>query len=253
MRFTMYNIILPLLSSTAVLGSILGSTLGADGLFQSITSYGGSEACINEIKLVENCIMSDITKNNLADSCSNYNSPTCQDFFNDPMKIVPSCNENSIVSTFINSSIGLISLDLKVKCQNDENNNSCPLAELELTNNNAGNDQILEAVKNSCKSKICRENTLNFLENVSETNAKASDLLQSSLSKISGSISEESLNSIIQDQTNNGNEFSSYLEILKSDNCQTRSLTDLSTNDAIPTINHIFGIINTYYILIYII
>lgn len=232
MRFSM-KYILPLFSSTTVFGSILGSTLGADGLLQSISSYGGSEACISELTLIKNCIMSNVTKEKLEESCSYYNSPTCQQFFDDPLGVTPSCQENSVVSTLVSSTINLISLDLKVKCQNDENNTTCPLAELELTNENASNDLIKNAVTESCNSKICRENTLNFIENAAEVNGKAANLLQSSLSKISGSISEENLNNVLQDQTNNNNELSTYLEILKSDSCKTQSTTSgNATSDA---------------------
>lgn len=247
--------ILPLLSTTTVFGSILGSKFSAEGLLESVKSYNGSENCISEITKIQNCIMNNITNDKLEESCSNYNSEACQALYEDPMKVLPSCKENAIISALANSSINLIALDLKVKCQKDENGKDCPLAEVELTNSDATNEVISEAIKNSCKSKTCRENALNFLEYTSETNDKASGLLQDSITTLAGagSISEESLNAIVERQSINDSEIKKYIETLKGENCVAQSVANVITNDAsdaFKTIRSLSSIICTIVFLV---
>jgi len=77
------------------------------------------------------------------------------------------------------------------------------------------NEAILEAVKNSCKSRICRENTLDFLESINDVNSKASLILEASITKISGAsgFSEETINDFFKDHSVNSDEIKSYIDI----------------------------------------
>ncbi|ORX52237.1 hypothetical protein BCR36DRAFT_411679 [Piromyces finnis] len=219
MKFSM-KFILHLISSSYVLGSILSSKVGVEDLITSVSGYEGSQGCVDELSRVKNCILT-ATKENIIVSCNNYNTNTCQSFYKNPMNLLSSCSSNNFVNALVNSSVNLIIRDLKIKCQKDETGNECPLSEIELNIEESSNTDILNAINNSCKSKICRENTLEFLEYTSEINGKASNLLQSSITQITGAgtISEESLNSVLQDQSNNNNEIKSYIDILKSNNC----------------------------------
>jgi len=217
------KLVLPLFS-TAVFGNFLGNSLEVEGVLESISFYGGSETCTSELARVKNCISS-VTKDNINDACSNYHTETCQTFYSNPLKLAPSCDTNSMAGDFIVNTVNLVSVDMKVKCQKDENGNDCPLADLELNNEDAPNEVVLEAIKNSCQSRICRENALDLLGYVNDMSLKASSLLQSSISQIAGvgSISEDSLNSILQDQTTNGEEIQSYINVLKEDTCMAQA------------------------------
>jgi len=126
---------------------------------------------------------------------------------------------------------------MKVKCQMDEDGIRCPLAELELNNEDAPNEVVMDAVKQSCSSKICRENALDLLGYVNDVSKEASVLLQSSISQIAnaGNISEDNLNSILQDQTSNGEEIQTYVNVLKEESCAAQANTNASkaiTSDA---------------------
>jgi len=241
------KLILSLLSSTAVFGNFLGQTTSADGLFESIGSYKGSELCVSELAKFKKCIIT-ATKENLNDSCSNYNSNDCQTFYSNPLEAAPSCNGDSIVGAIFSISIDMVSLDLKFKCQKYENGNTCPLTEVELNNENASNEVIMEAIKNSCKSRICRENALDILEYTNEINSKAATLLQSSIAQIAGAgnISEDNLNNLLQDQSTNGSELQSYIDILKEDTCVAQSnasnaTTTSDANQSIKSISTLFA------------
>jgi len=252
MKFSM-KFILPLFGSSYVLGSILGSKMSVDDLMSSLGTYENSQGCIEELARMKNCLIIP-NRNTLNDSCNNYNTDTCQSFYKDPMSLLSTCKDNSIVSALVNSSVNLIARDLKVKCQKDESGNECPLAEVELNNDDASSADISNAVNNSCKSKICRENTLEYLEYTSEMNGKASNLLQSSISQITGvgSISEDSLNSVLQDQNNNDNEIKSYIDILKGDNCinQSKTTANANSSDAKQTVKAFSGLLSGVILII---
>ncbi|OUM64605.1 hypothetical protein PIROE2DRAFT_60564 [Piromyces sp. E2] len=240
--------ILPSFSSSAVLGSILGSTLSADDLITSVSNYENSQDCITELARVKNCLVT-TNRGNIVDSCNNYNTDTCQALYKNPMDYLSSCTNNNIISALVKSTVNLIDRDLKIKCQKDEKGNECPLAEVELNSDDASSVDISNAINNSCQSNICRENTLEYLEYTSEVNGKASNLLQSSISQISGvgTISEDNLNSIIQGQSNSDNEIKSYIDVLKSDNCvnQSKMATgSVNSSDAKQTVKTISGLLS---------
>jgi len=235
------KLIFSLLSSTAVFGSFLGQTTSADGLFDKVSSSKGSEKCISELTKFKNCIVT-ATKENLDSACNSYNTNECQAFYSNPLETAPSCENDVIIGTIFKSSIDIISLDLKFKCQKDENGKACPLAEVDLNNENASGEVISEAVKNSCKSRICRENALDILEYVNDINNKASDILQSSINQIvgAGNISEDNLNNLLKDQSANVSELQSYIDILKEDTCVAQSnASNATTSDANTSIKSV--------------
>jgi len=124
-------------------------------------------ACKNEMLQVEKCISQRVTKENLNSICTAAKSELCQQFYTNPMSIVPSCNN---FKSLITISANVFSNSVSLMCETDENGNICPFTEYEIFANNNGNNNAvlnnnaLNAIKYTCVSNKCTIATKKYIQ-----------------------------------------------------------------------------------------
>lgn len=134
--------ILTLLAVTSTLSYNLESKVMGDNENQcSIDTYSYVDCFLNE--------------NGFDKLCNNYNSQRCQNFINDPLAAVPSCQslpdepKNEILNTFFNKIIyeaGITS----IQCRKDENDNYCSDA-----SGNSADEKLMNVIDDATKSDYC--------------------------------------------------------------------------------------------------
>ncbi|ORX41422.1 hypothetical protein BCR36DRAFT_588056 [Piromyces finnis] len=105
-----------------------------------------------------------ITLTNYKDTCSDFKSEKCQNFYKDPLKYYPICKDSPIFAEIYQPTmIKTILQTYDTLCQTDENGELCPFS-LHLMTNNSGGADVLNA---QCKSKKCTESLIKVYKDVS--------------------------------------------------------------------------------------
>jgi len=130
--------------------------------------------CNNEILTIKDCFVYP-TINTYEQLCPIVESEKCQQLYTDPFKLIPSCQDVPIISTFFQSSL----LDdlrhhLNLSCQKDEAGILCPFSEIMLNKiskilNPITVEQYNKAKESTCQSQICREATFNAYSHITTT------------------------------------------------------------------------------------
>lgn len=185
-------------------------------------------ACKNEMLQVEKCLSQRITKENLIGICTAAKSELCQQFYTNPMGIVPSCNN---FKSLITISANVFSNSVSLMCETDENGNICPFTEYEIFASNNGNNNAvmnnnaLNAIKYTCVSNKCTIATRKYIQYLIDNNEIVIQIISANyrFSNIEDA-NREVMNSL-----------NIFMSILNSDDCKSLHNEDNYDYNAPPT------------------
>jgi len=158
-----------------------------------------------------------LTLTNYKDSCTEFKSEKCQNFFKDPLKYYPICkNSPNFAELYQPMIIKTILQTYDVLCQTDENDELCPFS-LNLMKSSNGNG----VWKDQCKSKKCTESLLKVYKNISLEQYGAIE----DSSYTTGSYSYQELEAKKE-----------LVSLLESKECQDLHITDSNINSSSDSI-----------------
>jgi hypothetical protein len=171
-----------------IISVLITSVLAAD----KNDASGIPKACITEMMKIEKCISPKITKENINMICTTTKSQECQQFFTNPMSLLPSCQK---FSELIKISTKIFNNSLSLMCENDESGNLCPFTEYEIaaadkslvpTNSLVSNisntiptgTDAISAIKSSCSSAKCKAATLKYVQFLIDSNNDVTKIIE---------------------------------------------------------------------------
>ncbi|ORX75391.1 hypothetical protein BCR32DRAFT_329837, partial [Anaeromyces robustus] len=195
MKFSTFNL-LTLLSVGSALTLKLESTIAyksiQNALFASSQLYEGDTSVQNDDQVIDtvtqlqcqtniknlNCISqeTDVTKINYDEICKPLNDKKCIDFFNKGLSELEGCKSYPKDQLeFSNKVVKFEYATLKFLCEKDEQGKDCPLSTLvkdvsqsmdtnEMIIDEQDEQEMAKLLDDTCKSKRCTENTVNFYD-----------------------------------------------------------------------------------------
>jgi len=117
----------------------------------------GFDECKKIVNEYYRCLPKEFKSNNYDESCNTFNSEQCQTLFNTKLSSFHSCKE---VSNNFQDMVDYAAGIMNIHCAKDEHGEYCPISTFSQTAKE-GDKLTDDILRENCKSKICREKTMN--------------------------------------------------------------------------------------------
>lgn len=138
--------------------------------------------CVITLSDYDECLQgSDVNMSNIDSICASYNSQKCQNFYaNGLTNEINACNNEHVnIKLDIDDVIKSNQAKLKFICTKDESGNICPMVKYSMENkikaSESNNPAYLQSSNDTCKSKLCSDAYVQYLQQVKSVAQKVVD------------------------------------------------------------------------------